>query len=126
MSEASKKRILVAEDDPDIASLLERVLGDHCDVVVVHDGPSAIARAAQPPHPQLLLLDIMMPGLDGLNVAKQIRMLPGMASVPIIFLTARGAPMDTIRGIQAGARHYITKPFKLEEVVSKVRKVLGS
>lgn len=126
MSEALKKRILIAEDDPDIASLLARVLGEHCEVVVTHDGPSAIASASHVPHPQLLLLDVMMPGLDGLNVAKQIRMLPGMANVPIIFLTARGAPMDTIRGIQAGARHYITKPFKLEEVVSKVRKVLGS
>jgi DNA-binding response OmpR family regulator len=121
-----KKRILVADDDADIASLLARVLGEHCDVVVAHDGPDALAKASEMPRPMLLLLDIMMPGLDGLSVAKQIRMLPGLASVPIIFLTARGAPMDTIRGIQAGARHYITKPFKLEELVSKVRKVLGS
>lgn len=120
-----KKRVLIAEDDPAISSMLERVLSQFYDVVVAEDGPGAVAMADQTPKPDLLLLDIMMQGIDGLAVAKQIRLLPGLRSVPIIFLTARDDAKDMIKGIQAGAKHYITKPFKLNDVVSKVKKALG-
>ncbi len=89
------------------------------------DGNHAVALAGQH-KPHLLLLDVMMPGLDGLAVARQARSLPQMQSVPVIFLTAKDGPMDVIKGIQYGARHYITKPFKIDEVLSKVKKSLGS
>jgi DNA-binding response OmpR family regulator len=78
------------------------------------------------PRPDLLLLDIMMPGLDGLDVARRVRLNPELKKIPIIFLTAKSTPGDVIKGIQHGARSYITKPFKLDEVLSKVKKALNT
>lgn len=120
---SARKRILIAEDDADIARLLHRVLGTDYAVTVATNGHEAITLASQKA-PQLLLLDIMMPGLDGLSAARQIRELPGLKNVPIIFLTAKDGPLDVIKGIQSGARHYVTKPFKVEELVAKVKKTL--
>lgn len=120
-----RKRILVAEDDEAIAVILKKVLNKDYDVTMVHDGQSAVAAASKPPPPDLLLLDVMMPGLDGMAVASQVRALPGLKAVPIIFLTAKGGPSDVIRGIQHGARHYITKPFKIDDLLTKVKKTLG-
>lgn len=120
-----RKRIVVAEDDPAIAAMLQKVLGQHYDVSVAHDGKQALSLAATLPRPALLMLDIMMPGLDGLAVAAQIKKLPELKSVPIIFLTAKSGATDVIKGIQSGARHYITKPFKIDDVLAKVKKALG-
>lgn len=122
---AIKKRIVVAEDDPAIATMLQKMLSAHYDVVIARDGHQAIALAASPPKPALLLLDVMMPGIDGHGVATEIRKIPDLKSVPIIFLTAKSAATDVIKGIQSGARHYITKPFKIDDVLAKVKKVLG-
>lgn len=120
-----KKRILLAEDDAAIAALLLRVLRPHYDVVHAADGQSAILLAAESPVPELLLLDVMLPAADGYLVASRARAIPHLKNVPIIFLTARAAPNDVIRGIQHGARHYIQKPFRIEEVLSKIRKTIG-
>jgi DNA-binding response OmpR family regulator len=120
-----KKRVLIAEDDPAISRMLEKVLCREYEVVLTADGREAVASAAKVP-PHLLLLDIMMPGLDGLSVARQIREMPRTKNVPIIFLTAKDGPMDVIKGIQFGARHYITKPFKIDDLIAKVKKVLGA
>ena len=120
----AKKRILVADDDASISRLLERVLGREYDVIVASDGTGALALAGQT-RPQLLILDVMMPGMDGFSLAQKVRLLPDLRSVPIIFLTARDGPLDTIKGIQAGARHYLTKPFKIDDLVTKVKKTLG-
>lgn len=120
---SARRHILVAEDDPDIARMLERVLSAEYRVTVASNGFEAVAIAAKKP-PNLLMLDIMMPGVDGLTAARQIRELPGLKNVPIIFLTAKDGPLDVIKGIQSGARHYITKPFKLDDVVAKVKKIL--
>ncbi len=122
--EAPRKRILIAEDDPAIANMLERMLEQRYDITVAEDGNSAIAKASMPPLPDLLLLDVMMPGLDGFTVAQRVKLIPGLQRVPIIFITARDAPMDVIKGIQLGARNYVTKPFKLGEVLEKVKKAL--
>ncbi len=121
----SKKRVLVADDDPTISRLLERILGREYDVVVASDGNSALTLAPQA-RPQLFILDVMMPGLDGFALAEKLRAHKDLKSIPIIFLTAKDTPKDTIRGIQAGARHYLTKPFKIEELMAKVKKTLGS
>lgn len=123
--DAPRKRILIAEDDPTVAMLLRRVLERDYDVVVTEDGTGAIAKASTAPHPDLLLLDVMMPGIDGFTVASRIRLVPALKHVPIIFITARDAPGDMVKGIQVGARGYITKPFKLDDVLSKVKKALG-
>jgi DNA-binding response OmpR family regulator len=121
-----KKRILVAEDDPAIATLLERALGKLYEVELATDGTTALNKATNTERvPDLVLLDVMMPGLDGLGVAQRMRMLPKLKKVPIIFITAKSAPMDVVRGIQAGARAYITKPFKLDDLMAKVKKAIG-
>jgi DNA-binding response OmpR family regulator len=67
----------------------------------------------------------MMPDLDGFGVARGLKAIPAVKQVPIIFLTARTSPTDIIKGIQTGARHYIQKPFSIEDVLSKVKKTLG-
>lgn len=123
---AKKRRILVAEDDPSISMMIAKVLSQHYDVVVVNDGRAALAKAGEAPAPDLLLLDVMMPGLDGHGVAAAVRALPGMKGIPIIFLTAKTGPAEVIKGIQSGARHYLTKPFKIDELLLRVKKVLGA
>jgi DNA-binding response OmpR family regulator len=120
-----KKRIHVVDDDPTVLEMLERYLARQYEVTIARDGASAVAAATREPRPELILLDIMMPGLDGLGVAHRLRMVPELKHVPIIFVTAKDGPMDVVKGIQAGARSYITKPFKLEELRTKVEKALG-
>jgi len=121
---APRKRILVADDDPAIGRLLERVLNREFDVIVASDGRGALALATQV-KPHLMILDVMMPAMDGFALAAQIRLIPELKAIPIIFLTARDTPLDTIKGIQAGARHYLTKPFKIDDLTAKVKKTLG-
>jgi len=119
-----RKRILVADDDPAIGRLLERVLNREFDVIVATDGRGALALASQV-KPHLMILDVMMPAMDGFALAAQVRLIPELKTIPIIFLTARDTPLDTIKGIQAGARHYLTKPFKIDDLTAKVKKTLG-
>jgi DNA-binding response OmpR family regulator len=123
--EVPQKRILIAEDDPAISTMLSKVLSQFYQVVVTNDGKSALALAGKPPAPDLLLLDVMMPGLDGHAVAAAVRQLPGLKAIPIIFLTAKTGPAEVIKGIQSGARHYITKPFKIDDLVLRVKKAIG-
>lgn len=126
MADAPLKRIVIAEDDPAICAMLEKVLSQFYQVTVTSDGPSALAVAGQQPAPDLLLLDVMMPGMDGHAVAAAARQLPGLKSIPIIFLTAKTGPAEVIKGIQSGARHYITKPFKIDDLVMRVKRAIGS
>jgi DNA-binding response OmpR family regulator len=116
---------VIAEDDPAIAAMLQKVLSVHYDVTVAHDGKSALVLALTPPRPSLLMLDVMMPGMDGLTVAAEVKKSPELKGTPIIFLTAKTGATDVIKGIQSGARHYITKPFKIDDVLAKVKKALG-
>jgi DNA-binding response OmpR family regulator len=120
-----RKRIIVAEDDTAIATLLTRVLSQHYDVTHAATGALVLQYAVEPPVPSLFMLDVMMPDLDGFAVATKLRAVQQLKQVPIIFLTARTAPTDIIRGIQTGARHYIQKPFKIDDVLSKVKKTIG-
>ncbi len=120
-----RRRIVIAEDDPAIATMLEKVLAQHYDVVVARDGHQAVKLANTQPRPSLLMLDVMMPGIDGHAVAAEVRKIPELKATPIIFLTAKTGATDVIKGIQSGARHYITKPFKIDDVLAKVKKVLG-
>ena len=122
---AARKRILVVDDDADVVEMLTRYFGQDYDVIVAGDGGGALAAAGKEPPPDLVLLDIMMPGIDGLGVAHRLRMMPELKHVPIIFVTAKDGAMDVIKGIQAGAHSYITKPFKLQDLKAKVDKALG-
>jgi DNA-binding response OmpR family regulator len=126
LADAPLKRIVIAEDDPAICAMLEKVLSQYYQVTVTGDGQSALAVAGQQPAPDLLLLDVMMPGMDGHAVAAAARQLPGLKSIPIIFLTAKTGPAEVIKGIQSGARHYITKPFKIDDLVLRVKRAIGS
>ena len=119
------KRILLVEDDPDIALSLRNKLereGGYA-VEVVADGPSGLARASAEP-PELVLLDVNLPGIDGFEVCRRLRKEPETAAVPVIMLTARIGEDDRVRGLDLGADDYITKPFSPKEALARVRAVL--
>jgi len=120
---AEKKRILVAEDDEHISSLLVRALSNEYSVSVARNGHEALALGTRIV-PDLLLLDVMMPGLDGMEVSRLVRNLRGLSDVPIIFLTAKDDPQDIVDGLRHGAQHYITKPFKLSDVRERIKQTL--
>ena len=120
---AEKKRILVAEDDEHISSLLVRALSNDYAISVARNGDEALALGTRI-SPDLLLLDVMMPGLDGMEVSRLVRNLRGLNEVPIIFLTAKDGPQDIAEGLRHGAKHYITKPFKLSDIRDKIKSAL--
>jgi DNA-binding response OmpR family regulator len=125
MSQSGRPRILIVEDDADIARLLARYLGQRYDVETACDGEAGLAILLRPPPPDLLISDIMMPKLDGLSMVTKMRKVLATTRPPVIFLTAREQPADVVAGIRAGARHYLTKPVKLDDLDKKVRKALG-
>ena len=120
---AVKRRVLVVEDDPAIAELLTKTLGRFYDVRVVADGGQAQSVAAAY-NPDIILLDVNLPNKDGFAIAQGLKVAPGLVKIPIIFLTAQDRSLDVVKGIQVGAKHYISKPFKIEDVLSKVKKLV--
>jgi len=117
-------RILVVEDDPDISALVERYLRKAgFDVAVKGSGRDALAViAAQPP--DLLVLDLMLPQVDGLEICRVVRSDPKLASIPIIMVTARTEESERIAGLELGADDYLAKPFSPAELVARVRALL--
>jgi DNA-binding response OmpR family regulator len=123
-SAAAPARLLVVEDDHDIAHLLSHSLGRAgFTVAVLHSGAEVLAEVRRA-LPDLVMLDLMLPGLDGLEICRTLRGDPRTASVPIIMLTARAEESDRIVGLELGADDYITKPFSPNEVVARVRALL--
>jgi DNA-binding response OmpR family regulator len=121
----SAPRVLVADDDRDIRDLVVFKLEQAgYDVLGVDDGLAALEEARRQ-RPDLLLLDVMMPGLSGLDVARQVRADPGTADVPIIMLTAKAQESDVETGFAHGADDYVIKPFSPRELVSRVQAVLS-
>ena len=113
--------ILIVDDEPMVAEVVERYLRrEGFEVVLAKDGEAGIA-AAQTSAPDLILLDLMLPKVDGLTAFRQIR---SESSIPVIMLTARGEETDRIVGLETGADDYITKPFSPREVVARVKAVL--
>jgi DNA-binding response OmpR family regulator len=121
---SNMSRILVVEDDPDIANLIRHYLvkaGHEVDFVV--SGSEAVLRArAQPP--DVLLLDLMLPGMSGLEVCRTLRGDAGTARLPIIMVTARAQEGDRVLGLESGADDYVTKPFSARELVARVAALL--
>ena len=123
-SAAPAPRLLVVEDDHDIAHLLSHSLSRAGFAVdLLHSGAEVLP-AVRRSLPDLVLLDLMLPGLDGLEVCRTLRGDPRTAAVPIIILTARAEESDRIVGLELGADDYITKPFSPNEVVARVRALL--
>lgn len=125
-TEADVRRlVLVVEDDADIAFSLKYNLEKEGGFVVqtAGDGASAL-RAAEARTPDLVILDLNLPGLDGLSVCRTLRARPATAAVPIIIVTARVEESDTIVGLELGADDYITKPFSMKEILARARAVL--
>jgi two-component system phosphate regulon response regulator PhoB len=117
-------RILLVEDEPDIAEILQYNLEkEGFEVAVETRGDSALERLRDEA-PDLLILDLMLPGLDGLELARILQRDRRTAALPLIMLTARGEEVDRIVGLELGADDYITKPFSPREVVLRVRAVL--
>ena len=111
-------RILVIEDERDIADFIRRgLILKGYDVDVAHSGEGGLTIAHQQP-PDLVVLDLMLPGIDGIEVCKRLR---SASSVPIIMLTARDLVADKISGLDAGADDYVTKPFAFDELLARVR-----
>jgi DNA-binding response OmpR family regulator len=122
----SARVVVVVDDDSDIRAMLVRALGMTYTVYEARDGLEARELLELLPAPDAIVCDIMMPRMDGLELAKSLRKDATLARVPILFLTARGSPLDVISGINAGARHYVTKPFKIAEVLAKVAAMTGT
>jgi len=116
---AAGRRILLVEDDPDIAALLVVHLSDYgAELVHVADGVDALASALQERW-DMLILDIGLPGIDGVAIARQLRRRDSV--LPILMVTARGTEADRVQGLDAGADDYIVKPFSMAELVARVK-----
>jgi len=113
------KRVLVIEDDKDIVSLLEIHLKDlQCDVLSVHSGEEGL-KSLDNNRYDLLILDLMLPGMDGFDVCRQLRM--NKINIPILMLTARAEEIDKVLGLETGADDYLTKPFSIREFIARVK-----
>jgi DNA-binding response OmpR family regulator len=118
-------RVLVVEDEPDVAGLVKHALerGRDTEVEVVVSGDAAL-KAVTDRLPDLIILDLNLPVLSGLEVCRILRARPATAHVPVIVLTARTSEADRVTGLDVGADDYITKPFSLRELAARVRAVL--
>ena len=114
--------VLVIEDDRDIARLLDLHLRDEgYAVTVVHDGKTGLQKALAKPY-DIIILDLILPGMDGLEVCRHIRTGPDYA--PVLMLTARSTDVDRILGLEMGADDYLTKPFNVRELLARVKALL--
>jgi CheY-like chemotaxis protein len=123
---AGARVIIVAEDDMATRNMVSRALRPQYHVYEVVDGQHALDLLERIKPPDLMILDIMMPHVNGLSVAARCKADPRLKSVPIIFLTGLDAPKDIIEGIKAGARHYVTKPFNMADLLAKIVKTIGA
>jgi DNA-binding response OmpR family regulator len=121
---AVKQTLFLVEDDADIGRLVRHHLETAGYGVRVFASASHVLWEAEKERPALLLLDIMVPGGDGLDLCRQVRQTPSIALTPVIFLTARSGESDRVLGLELGADDYITKPFSPRELVARVKAVL--
>jgi len=121
---ADQKRILVIDDEEDILELLDyNLIKEGYRVFLASDGTDGI-RIIREKHPDLIILDLMLPGLDGLDVCRIVKNDKTLADIPIVMLTAKGEEEDVIAGLELGADDYITKPFSIHILLARLRAVL--
>ena len=120
-----RKKILLA-DDSRTALMIERALlvGSPYDVIVATDGYDAVQQAVEA-QPDLIILDVVMPNMDGFEACRQLRQLEATRDTPIIMVTTRGEPHNVESGYEVGCNDYVTKPINGPELLSKVRNLLG-
>ncbi len=124
LAQRERDLVLVADDDRDIVRFLEvNLVIEGIEVVTAHDGRDALAKALEL-RPNLILLDVMMPGMDGYEVCAKLRADPRGANIPVIMLTAKSLQNDRAVGLNAGADDYVTKPFEPLELVARVADTL--
>jgi len=119
------KRIVLAEDEPQIAKLVEFKLKKEGYQVTWKENGEEALEAIKRERPDLILLDIMMPVMDGYEVLRQIKEDEKLRDIPVIMLTARAQERDVVKGIDSGAEDYIIKPFHPAELLSRVKRILG-
>ena len=120
------KRILVIEDDPNALRLVEYTLGQEgYQVITAANGLEGLKKAREE-HPDLIILDIMLPGLDGYEVCQQLRQEPKTIKLPILMLSAKAREIDKATGLKVGADDYLTKPADPAMIVAKVKTLLAS
>jgi len=118
---ANKQKILIVDDDENIAELISLYMTKECfETKIVYDGESAL-REAESFSPDLILLDLMLPGIDGYQVCREVRQ---KSQTPIIMLSAKGEVFDKVLGLELGADDYLEKPFDTKELVARVKAVL--
>jgi DNA-binding response OmpR family regulator len=119
-----KQKILVVDDEPEQVELVEfNLKGAGYSVSIANDGAEGLSKARRI-HPNLIILDVMMPEIDGLEVCKLLRRDPATSTVPIIMLTAKASEVDRVLGLELGADDYVVKPFSPRELVLRVKKIL--
>lgn len=119
-------RVLIAEDEANIAESLGFILGrEGFQVTCVADGESALRRLRADP-PQVLVLDVMLPGANGFEVLKRVRADPALQALPVVVLTAKTQAHDRRTAEEMGASAYITKPFSNRDVVEQLRRMVGA
>ncbi len=118
---AALSRILIVDDDPDIRKVLSLLLKDDYIVAEAGDGPAAIEYIANNPDTDLIVLDVMMPGMSGIEACAEIRKL---SNAPILFLTAKSAEQDRVSAYQSGGDDFLSKPFSQAELLAKIRSLL--
>lgn len=119
-----RPKILVVEDEVDVRTMVTRLLGTIGDVTTAKNGLEALEALRTGPPPDLIITDVMMPQMDGLTLSRELKKDPRLSKIPVVMLTAKGSPSAMIEGINAGARQYVTKPFKADDLVAKVKKAL--
>lgn len=123
MSIDDKIRVLALDDDPDMQNLLlKQLMRNGLEVVVVRDGLDGLSRL-ESFAPDVILCDVGMPGLNGLEFVKKIKASEATREIPVIFLTANNDPKSMTEGLNLGAKFYLTKPFKIDQLISKIRQV---
>lgn len=115
-----RARILVVDDEPDLVELVKHhLVREHYEVVTAHDGERALAEA-RVRLPDLILLDLMLPGIDGLEICRRLRADARTKSIPIVMLTAKGEETDAVVGLMQGADDYVRKPFGMKELLARI------
>jgi CheY-like chemotaxis protein len=119
----AKKTIVVVDDDGATRAMIARALSPAYAIVEAETGLGALELLGRIPPPSVIVLDVMLPEVDGVTIARKLKGHPTLKDVPIVFVTAKSAPADVLEGIGAGAKHYLTKPFSVAALVQAVEKL---